>query len=74
MVELGFKYPMTVAGMGMLTSGMLSFVACRMLGIVEGTQPVTPHFWATKIMPVGLFMVRRAFVPSPGMKYKYIYI
>lgn len=29
MVDKGFKYPMTVSGMGMATSGILSYLCCH---------------------------------------------
>jgi hypothetical protein len=60
MVGLGFKYPMTVAGMGMATSGLLSYVCCRGLRLVEDKQAITMQFWVRKCVPVGLFMVRGA--------------
>lgn len=56
MVDLGFDYPMTVSGMGMLMSGLLSFLCCRVLKIVEAETVVTFDFWVKRILPVGLFM------------------
>ncbi|KAL6750618.1 triose-phosphate transporter family-domain-containing protein [Haematococcus lacustris] len=55
MVDLGFKYPMTVSGMGMASSGILSFICCR-AGLVEAKTVITFDFWLKKILPVGLFM------------------
>jgi hypothetical protein len=57
MVDLGFKYPMTVSGMGMASSAVLSFLCCRVFGLVEAKTPITVEFWLKKIMPVGFFMV-----------------
>lgn len=56
MVDLKFKYPMTVSGMGMAMSGILSFVCCRVLRLVETKTVITTEFWLTKILPVGFFM------------------
>jgi len=56
MVDLKFKHPMTVSGMGMFMSGCLSFLCCRVFNLVEAKTPVSMHFWMTKIMPVGFFM------------------
>ncbi len=58
MVDLKFRYPMTVAGMGMLTSGVLSFLCCRVFRLVDAKTPVTFEFWVKKCLPVGFFMVR----------------
>lgn len=57
MVDLKFKYPMTVSGMGMAMSGLLSYLCCRVFGIVEAKQQITWQFWFQKILPVGFFMV-----------------
>lgn len=56
MVDLGFKYPMTVAGMGMGMSAILAALACRVFGVVDAKNPVNFSFWVQKIMPVGFFM------------------
>lgn len=56
MVDLGFKYPMTVSGLGMLMSGFLSYLSCRVFGFVKAENTVTIDFWATRILPVGFFM------------------
>jgi len=47
---------MTVAGMGMFTSGLLSFVLCRVTKVVEAKAVVTTSYWIRGIMPVGFFM------------------
>ena len=56
MVDLGFKYPMAVSGMGMFMSGILGFIVCRVLRLVECKATITPNFWLVRIMPVGFFM------------------
>ncbi|GLC33216.1 hypothetical protein PLESTB_000358600 [Pleodorina starrii] len=56
MVDLKFKYPMSVSVMGMAMSGILSFICCRVLRIVETHAVVRPQFWVQKILPIGFFM------------------
>lgn len=56
MVDYGFKYPMTVSGMGMFASGILGYLCCHVLKIVEAKQSMTSRFYLTKLMPVGFFM------------------
>lgn len=56
MVDLGFRYPMFVAGTGMIMSGLLSYVVCVCLRLVETKNSITFTFWVHKIMPVGFFM------------------
>ncbi len=53
MVDLKFKYPMAVSLMGMAMSGILAFVCCRVLKVVEMNAVVRFRFWATKILPIG---------------------
>lgn len=53
MVDLKFKYPMAVSLMGMVMSGILGFVCCRVLKLVEMNAVVRFRFWATKILPIG---------------------
>ncbi|KAL4439240.1 hypothetical protein ABPG77_004142 [Micractinium sp. CCAP 211/92] len=52
----GFHYPMALSGLGMAFSGTASYVCCRVLRIVDAKRSMTPRFYATKILPVGLFM------------------
>ncbi|KAL4428420.1 hypothetical protein ABPG75_002509 [Micractinium tetrahymenae] len=52
----GFHYPMALSGLGMAFSGAASYVCCRVLRVVDAKRSVTPRFYATKILPVGLFM------------------
>lgn len=48
---------MTVAGMGMATSGALSYAVCRgPLRLVDASTPVSLAYWLRNILPVGLFM------------------
>jgi hypothetical protein len=56
MVDLNFAYPMTVSGMGMLASSLLSYVACRMTNLVEAKTVITMEFWIRRMLPVGFFM------------------
>jgi hypothetical protein len=59
MVDYGFKYPMTVSGLGMVSSSILSYAACRpSLGLVElKFHGMTYRYWVRNCLPVGLFMV-----------------
>eukprot|EP00878_Enallax_costatus_P024815 GHUV01026506.1.p1 GENE.GHUV01026506.1~~GHUV01026506.1.p1 ORF type:complete len:292 (+),score=48.83 GHUV01026506.1:214-1089(+) len=50
------RYPMTVAGMGMFTSGLFSYVLCHVTKTVEAKAVITPSYWLKRIMPVGFFM------------------
>lgn len=52
----GFHYPMALSGLGMAFSGTASFICCRVLKVVDAKKTMTWHFYATKILPVGLFM------------------
>ncbi|PNH04174.1 putative sugar phosphate/phosphate translocator [Tetrabaena socialis] len=56
MVDLGFKYPMAVSALGMAMSGLLSYLSCRVLRLVEANSVVRLRFWVVKILPVGLLM------------------
>ncbi len=59
MVDLDFPYPMTVSGLGMVSSSVLSYVACKGTSLVEVRfTHMTPGFWIRRMLPVGLFMVR----------------
>jgi hypothetical protein len=57
MVDLGFHFPQTLSGFGMVCSGILSYLACRVLKLVDCKASISLNFWATKMLPVGLFMV-----------------
>lgn len=37
-------------------SGLLSYIVCVVLKLVETKNTITLSFWAHKMMPVGLFM------------------
>ncbi|KAG2450823.1 hypothetical protein HYH02_004657 [Chlamydomonas schloesseri] len=56
MVDLKFSYPMAVSVMGMAMSGLLGFICCRVLRLVEAHAVVRWRFWFTKILPIGFFM------------------
>lgn len=47
---------MTVAGMGMFTSGLFSYIICHVTKTVEAKAVITASYWVKRIMPVGLFM------------------
>lgn len=47
---------MTVSGMGMFTSGVFSYVLCRVTRIFEAKAVISGSFWIKRIMPVGFFM------------------
>lgn len=47
---------MTVSGMGMFTSGLFSFVLCKVTKTVEAKASVSASFWMRHILPVGFFM------------------
>lgn len=58
MVVDGFKYPMTLSGMGMGFSAVASFMACRLFRIVpmKAGTTVTANYYVQRIVPVGFFM------------------
>ncbi|GMH42799.1 hypothetical protein BSKO_10718 [Bryopsis sp. KO-2023] len=63
MSDLKFEYPMTLSGSGMLFSSVASYIACRVLSIVEeratnkdGSSIITLRFYLLRVMPVGFFM------------------
>ncbi|PSC69942.1 Triose-phosphate transporter domain isoform B [Micractinium conductrix] len=52
----GFHFPMALSGLGMAFSGTASYLCCRVFKIVEAKKNLSPRFYVTKILPVGLFM------------------
>lgn len=54
--SLQFPYPMTVSGMGMMGSGVASFLCCRVFKVVEATSEVPKGLYMSSIIPVGFFM------------------
>ncbi len=49
---------MTLSGLGMVASSVLAWLCCVPLGLVETqARGVTCAFFATRILPVGFFMV-----------------
>mmetsp|Transcript_10735 Transcript_10735/g.18672 ORF Transcript_10735/g.18672 Transcript_10735/m.18672 type:complete len:347 (-) Transcript_10735:641-1681(-) len=56
MTDLGFRYPMSVSGMGMVSSAILSYLCCRVFKIVDAKATITLEYWTRKILPVGFFM------------------
>ncbi len=56
---------MAVSSMGMLASGVLSWVTCRLHPhLAASGVDVTPRFYITRMMPVGFFMAGAD--PDPG--------
>lgn len=53
MVDLGFKYPMFVTGMGMGMSGFLAFICCHVLRVVEVRESMELRFWLYRVLPIG---------------------
>eukprot|EP00879_Flechtneria_rotunda_P019034 GHRR01019985.1.p1 GENE.GHRR01019985.1~~GHRR01019985.1.p1 ORF type:complete len:189 (+),score=38.90 GHRR01019985.1:336-902(+) len=54
--DLKFGYPMTVAGMGMCTSGIFSYILCHVTQTIEAKAVITRSYWIKRILPVGFFM------------------
>lgn len=47
---------MTVAGMGMFTSGVFAYILCHVTKTVEAKAVISREYWVRGIMPVGFFM------------------
>jgi hypothetical protein len=47
---------MSVAGMGMATSGVFSYILCHVTKTVEAKAVISRSYWFRRIMPVGFFM------------------
>eukprot|EP00879_Flechtneria_rotunda_P025737 GHRR01027376.1.p1 GENE.GHRR01027376.1~~GHRR01027376.1.p1 ORF type:complete len:122 (+),score=12.76 GHRR01027376.1:847-1212(+) len=47
---------MTVAGMGMCTSGIFSYILCHVTQTIEAKAVITRSYWIKRILPVGFFM------------------
>ncbi|KFM26452.1 putative sugar phosphate/phosphate translocator [Auxenochlorella protothecoides] len=52
----GFPYPMALSSLGMLFSGVCSYLACRVFKVVDARRTVTRRFYLTGVMPVGALM------------------
>lgn len=65
MVNLGFKYPMTVSSMGMLASGLLSFLCCRVFKLVEAKNKVALSFFVSRVSSM-LAHIRGSILGSEG--------
>jgi hypothetical protein len=50
------RYPITVGSMGMFASSCFSYTVCHILKFAEAKAQISWHYYATRIMPVGLFM------------------
>ena len=54
--ELGFKYPMTLSGLGLFASSVISFFLVNVLyHKLKHKDKIDRRFFATRIMPVGIF-------------------
>lgn len=51
----GFKYPVTLSGLGQAFSALAAFVTCRVLKLVPAEKRVDAKFFAAKMLPVGFF-------------------
>lgn len=56
LLSSGFPYPMCLSGLGMLFSGIASYVTCKHLRLVDANKQLSIEFYIKHIMPVGLFM------------------
>lgn len=56
LLTLGFTYPMALSGLGMFFSSIGGYLCCKVFKVVEAKRVVTPYFYATRILPVGLCM------------------
>ncbi|CAL8465208.1 g4743 [Coccomyxa elongata] len=52
----GFHYPMALSCLGMLFSSVASYIACRVIKVVEVNRVLTWRFYFARILPVGFFM------------------
>jgi hypothetical protein len=52
----GFKYPMTLSGLGQAFSTVAAFVCCHVIKIVPAEKAVDMPFFLKRMLPVGLFM------------------
>lgn len=55
-MHAGFRYPITLSGIGQAFSAIAAFVVCHVLRLVPAEKPVSLHFFATRMLPVGFFM------------------
>jgi hypothetical protein len=56
LTDAGFKYPMTLSGLGQAFSAFGAFVCCHILKIVPAEKLVDLRFFCMRILPVGLCM------------------
>lgn len=56
MVDDGFHFPWTVAFMGMASSSLFSFVACKRYGYNAARGKIDFHFYLRNMMPIGFCM------------------
>lgn len=66
MVDVGFKYPTTVACMGLVTTTILSYAALQLLALPGLHRAVvSSRYYLTQVMPTG-FMMALTFVTGNG--------
>jgi hypothetical protein len=51
----GFKYPVTLSGLGQGFSAIAAFVACRVLKVVPVEKRVDAEFFMMRMLPIGFF-------------------
>ena len=51
----GFKYPVTLSGLGQGFSALAAFTTCRVLKWVPAEKRVDAKFFAARMLPVGFF-------------------
>lgn len=51
----GFKYPVTLSGLGQAFSALAAFTTCRVLKWVPAEKRVDAKFFAARMLPVGFF-------------------
>lgn len=56
MVGLGFRYPVTVAAMGMYTTSVVSYATCKAFRITSQSAHLGPRFYLTRLLPTGFLM------------------
>eukprot|EP00878_Enallax_costatus_P028608 GHUV01030910.1.p1 GENE.GHUV01030910.1~~GHUV01030910.1.p1 ORF type:complete len:347 (+),score=66.53 GHUV01030910.1:45-1043(+) len=56
MVDLNFPYPGTVGAIGMIGTSIITFISVKVLRLVPTSQRVSVKFFATQILPIGLFL------------------
>jgi len=69
MVDVGFKYPTTVAWMGLLTTTTASFITMQLLVPQHQRQHMSLRYYMTRVMPTGFFMALTFFTGNSAYLY-----